>query len=205
MADAKLQDNNRHATCKADGCSNRATRVGHGLCEKHYTRLRRRGSLRLALEDAPPPREVNHSNGYILEYVPSHPLASRTTMSRVYQHRRVYYDAYGEGPFACYWCGDEVGWHDMHVDHLNAIRDDNRLKNLVPSCGPCNQSRGTKKTHVERLSRTITFRGETRTLLEWATSVGITRESLQNRLRAGWPLERALTEPRGKAGPRRQA
>lgn len=42
----------------------------------------------------------------------------------------------------------------------------------------------------------ITFNGQTRTITEWADSIGIATPNLISRIRIyNWPLERALTEP----------
>ena len=50
--------------------------------------------------------------------------------------------------------------------------------------------------------RQLTLGNRTMCFSEWARVIGITRKALQCRLSSGWPLERALTEGRGKAGPR---
>lgn len=44
-----------------------------------------------------------------------------------------------------------------------------------------------------------------RPAIEWAEGLGITRNSLMARLRAGWPIDRVMTEPRGIYGPRSAA
>jgi hypothetical protein len=44
----------------------------------------------------------------------------------------------------------------------------------------------------------ITFNGETRSANDWARPLGLRGKVLLRRLRYGWPLERALTEPNGK-------
>lgn len=41
----------------------------------------------------------------------------------------------------------------------------------------------------------VTFQGETRKLLDWADTIGVSRDILDNRLRKGWTAERALTQP----------
>jgi hypothetical protein len=41
----------------------------------------------------------------------------------------------------------------------------------------------------------IAFRGESLLTSEWAERIGITRESLRDRLNGGWSVERALTTP----------
>lgn len=52
-------------------------------------------------------------------------------------------------------------------------------------------------------NRKVTFNGETLPLPEWAARIGITRESLRDRIDGGWTIEKALTTPpirnRGRA------
>lgn len=43
-------------------------------------------------------------------------------------------------------------------------------------------------------NRKLTFGGETRGITEWSRVVGIARRTIEHRLAAGWPIERALTE-----------
>lgn len=191
--------------CSVDGCELPSRSLGAGLCEAHYMRHRRNGHLSLMSEVSPPEDVVTHSHGYLLEYRPGHWLADRLSGNRVYQHRRVFFDAHGEGPFNCNWCGVHVSWSDMHVDHLNAIRDDNRLENLVSSCAKCNQKRGHEKIGVtarQKSEAKIDWNGESLTAGQWAKRLGISRNSVRWRLNNGWPQERALTEGRGKSGPR---
>lgn len=191
------------ARCTVEGCSRRCRSKAGLYCEAHYYRIRRNGSLALpALPDL-----IGHSHGYALANVPGHPLrADKAKGNREYEHRVVFYDAHGDGPFSCHWCSKKVGWSDMHVDHLNAVRDDNELRNLVPSCPPCNIKRGVdamRKTMRTRWATHLTVRGETKSIAEWAEAVGIHKVSLKARLKAGWTAERAVSEPRGKSGPRR--
>jgi hypothetical protein len=46
-----------------------------------------------------------------------------------------------------------------------------------------------------RHNRLITHNGQTKCLIEWAESSGINADAIYARLRLGWPVERALTEP----------
>lgn len=198
----KQKDGRPH--CKVDGCSRLARSRTSPHCEAHYYRIRRNGTILTKSEVAPPPDLVRHTEGYLLQYVPGHPL-QRARGSRVYQHRVVYFEAHGVGPFKCHWCGTSITWDTMDIAHLNAIRDDNRLSNLVASCHPCNVRRGNEKmtsTHRARSSAKLTWNGETLTLGEWAARIGISRPSLVWRIQNGWAIERALTEPRGVTGPR---
>lgn len=183
--------------CTVEGCTKPRRSGRCPYCEMHYYRLRRGGTLERRRK---PKSHIVHSNDYILRYAPGHPLA---VGNYVYEHRAVLYAARGDGPFTCYWCGKEITWANMDVDHLNGNRHDNRPENLVPSCPTCNRARSKAKLK-ETLRRRygITFRGETLTLNEWARRIGVAPESLRWRLKHGWPVEKALTEPRGKFGPR---
>jgi hypothetical protein len=41
----------------------------------------------------------------------------------------------------------------------------------------------------------VTHDGRTQTLTEWAEELGISRKALQQRIKRGWKVERALTQP----------
>ena len=187
--------------CTVEGCDTISRSIMHPYCEKHYGRIRRNGNT--DLKEIPFKRL--HTQGYVLLHAPNHPLTMRHTGRNEYEHRIVYYDTHGEGPFKCNWCGKEVSWDDMHVDHLNDKHDDNSPDNLVASCPVCNQQRGHYKataTMRDTHGRWIEYNGQRKMLTEWANEIGITRASLTWRLRSGWTLGRALTETRGKTGPK---
>lgn len=107
--------------CSVADCPNAATRVRSRLCEMHYYRMRRTGSFD-AHAKAPPWL----SHGYVVERAPHHPLADRTGVVR--QHRRVFYDAFGAGPFLCHHCGGgPIAWNELHIDHLDDCKTNNDL------------------------------------------------------------------------------
>ncbi len=190
--------------CEVEGCFSRVRSPGSPLCEKHYMRKRRHGSVKKKAEISPPPLERTHTHGYIQEHLPDHPLWGETN-GRLYQHRRVFFDHHGKGPFNCHWCGEQVTWEGMHVDHVNAVRDDNRIGNLVPSCPQCNQARGVEKMKATRRKRSearIEWNGEDLCHSEWAERLGISPQSLRARVKRGWPVQRIVTEGRGKFGPK---
>lgn len=54
---------------------------------------------------------------------------------------------------------------------------------------PLQQTRNRKNT------RYLTYEGEEKTLKEWATQYNISYHALKSRIRHGWPIKRALTEP----------
>ena len=185
-------------TCSVDGCDAKANRIASGLCEKHYTRLRRTGTT----EKRRRPEKTKHSSGFARD---DHPLAKgKPSGSRIYEHRMIFFDAFGGGDHNCHWCGEKVSFEDMHVDHVNAVKDDNRIENLVASCPPCNKQRGLQKMIGTMRSRgmMITWRGETKHVSEWAERLGISTVSLKSRIKSGWTLDDALTKPRGKCGPK---
>lgn len=111
--------------CAIDGCLSKPRGKRSLYCDKHNARLRRNGHVELWQ----PPKLKDHSGGYKLLYAPTHPLSNG--QPRVFEHRAVFYDAYGEGPFSCHWCNKEVSWSSLHIDHLNDKPDDNRVENLV--------------------------------------------------------------------------
>lgn len=141
--------------CSVEGCGNTSRNAsGRLLCEAHYMRLRRKGTTDLKV---PKPR-LTHSHGYTILRCPNHPLASRRGSNHEYEHRVVFYDAHGEGPFDCHWCGQEVDWSNLHVDHLDDVKDHNDLINLVASCPTCNQARGAEKMRLtqRQIGKSIT-------------------------------------------------
>jgi hypothetical protein len=187
--------------CSAGGCERETRSRTAALCETHYYRVRRGGSLALRRVRK---ERLNHSGGYVYLYAPDHPLAKRTTSRYVGEHRVVFYDVNGEGPFRCHWCSIPVTWSDMHVDHLNDDPKDNEIGNLVASCPRCNQRRGLSKsiaTVSERQGRWIEHDGLRLTMGGWSRKLGISRASLSHRL-SRWPLQRALSEGRGVFGPK---
>lgn len=190
-------------TCSAPGCGAASRTPGSTLCEKHYGRIRRNGTL----ENRVLPEVIEHSHGYLLRYAPNHPLAKRRGVVRDYEHRLVFYDAHGEGPFSCHVCCAEVTWDDMHVDHLDDEKKNNDPANLAAACPTCNQARGIEKMRTtvrERRATWIEHDGERRTLAEWADRIGVTRNALKARIENGWPLADALGLPRGRFGPARK-
>ena len=59
--------------------------------------------------------------------------------------------------------------------------------------GNCRWATPKEQANNQRRSRRVEFHGEQLSLPEWATRLGISRESLRDRLNNGWTVERALT------------
>lgn len=184
--------------CSVEGCEKPANRVGHRLCEKHYGRLRRNGNYGLMVRP-----ELAHTAGYVLVYAPNHWLTQRHSSCREYKHRVVYFDNHGVGPFTCHWCGIDVTWDDMHVDHLDDNKKNNDAANLLASCPSCNVKRGHHKMVKKKrmAGRLLTFGDETLCMNEWAKRIGLSSASIAWRLDNGWSVKETLSRPRGKFGP----
>ena len=136
--------------CEIDGCENDARSLSAALCPKHYHRQYRHGSVSMVSGESG--ITVSHGRRYKTIYVPGHPVANKHGMA--YEHRVVLHAKIGPGVHQCHWCEMEVRWEAdrldpdvLQVDHLNAIGDDNRRENLVPSCRRCNTVRAAQARH----------------------------------------------------------
>jgi hypothetical protein len=61
--------------------------------------------------------------------------------------------------------------------------------------GNCRWATDREQAQNRCTNRLITFRGETMPLIEWARRTGIRRDTIAYRLKRGWQVDRALTEP----------
>lgn len=55
-----------------------------------------------------------------------------------------------------------------------------------------------KKCNSRNCNHLISFNGKTQSLMNWSREMGISHKTLSERLRRGWSIERALTEPTHK-------
>jgi hypothetical protein len=88
-------------------------------------------------------------DGYVAIYAGrDDPLSNGA--GQVLEHRKVLFDSIGDDTHIhkCYGCRRRVWWFPkarnrlkLEVDHLNAVKDDNRRENLAASCAHCNRSR----------------------------------------------------------------
>ena len=85
-----------------------------------------------------------HIKGYkYLTGMQDHPLATRGS-GQITEHRVVLYDAIGPGPHPCHWCDRPLNWGGrtgLQADHLDGVKTNNDITNLVPSCISCNRRR----------------------------------------------------------------
>jgi len=131
--------------CIVDGCEKPARSAsGTSMCPMHYHRNYRHGSIervatRLSI--------AGDTGRYATTDAKGHPVAPPS--GKAYVHRVVLYDALGEGPHPCHWCGTLVDWRSteqqLEVDHLDFDRRNNDVANLVPSCRNCNVGRAMQR------------------------------------------------------------
>ena len=127
--------------CKVDGCREISKTRWGTLCNTHYFRGRRTGST----ADREKRGHSLTSHGYMSRSVRGHPAASPTGL--LYEHREVFYGAFGKTGHRCSWCSKALEWggkgtHKLVIDHLNGDKEDNDIGNLVASCPGCNGVRG---------------------------------------------------------------
>jgi len=61
--------------------------------------------------------------------------------------------------------------------------------------GNCRWATAEEQANNTRANRRIEFRGETKTVTQWAQTLGVDMYLVSHRLAAGWSVERALTDP----------
>jgi hypothetical protein len=183
--------------CIVEGCEKPIRSSKSIYCEMHYGRVRR--GVRLDVASVPKGR-YEYSQGYVVVLANTHPLADNR--GRVYEHRKVFYDAHGEGPFRCHVCQAEVNWEGMHVDHLDDDPRNNVVQNLAPACPACNQWRGKDRRAVagSANAKPILAFGEDQTIAEWSRRYGVPHTTIRRRLADGWLTERAISTPSGPTG-----
>lgn len=189
-----------HSICQTPECGRIAIRLKKTLCYGCYMRMYRKGTT-----DYHTPAALRmQSRGYLIQQAPGHPLVEGRSGNHEYKHRIVFYDSHGRGPFLCHWCQITVTWATMHVDHLDENKTNNDPHNLVSSCPKCNKWRNYDKTKAALMKANgvfLTAFGKTQCIRYWARDLGISDSSITARLKAGWSIDRALSEPRGKRGP----
>jgi len=159
-----------------------------GLCP--YCRECRRTKKRLIRKAKYP-----HSNGYILLYMPSHPLAQKST-GLVYEHRYIFHLHFKGEELSCEFCGAPWMWRTYkdHIDHIDEIKSNNNIENLRALCNSCNVAR-TRKIHCHTSGNmAIEYDGKTLTAEEWGREPGVKVPgyTVRCRIKAGWTVYDSL-------------
>lgn len=66
----------------------------------------------------------------------------------------------------------------------------------------CRWATANEQANNKRSNKALTHKGETRTMSQWAAESGMCYSTLRGRIRRGWDMDRALTEPVGKQNKR---
>lgn len=96
-------------------------------------------------------------------------------------------EAWLRSPLAFFTWAEEHGYEE----HLTVERIDNNGSYSPENCRwatPTEQQRNTSKNRI------ICYKGECKSLAEWAELTGIRYETLASRLRSGWSIEKMLTK-----------
>ena len=170
--------------CCVDGCDSDAVYKTKELCQKHYFRQRRGGTVNLRRK-----RKYRYttSNGYQMVSEPCHQLSN--ARGYVYEHRKVLFDS-NQNIDKCEICGAEWSWDAIyfsHVDHKNNDKSDNRTENLRPLCNSCNVKRSYYDRHSRNGSGSVTINGITKTPEEWSREdgVNVTGHTIRRRIASG--------------------
>lgn len=105
-------------------------------------------------------------------------------------------------------------WRESVVDFCNDMGDrpakhsiERKNNDLGYTCGKCDEcllrnwpancvwATGMDQARNKRNNRWLEFKGERKTLAEWARALGLSPASLHGRLDNGWSLSRALSTP----------
>lgn len=112
-------------------------------------------------------------------------------------HHVSYPDYGGRGIRVCEEWIEFRPFHDWAM--VNGYRDDLTIDRIKSNEGyhPGNCRWATREVQGNNTirNRQIEFRGETKTLANWAKAMGVKYSTLCRRLAQGWSVERALTEP----------
>lgn len=109
---------------------------------------------------------------------------------------KSYKDYGGRGIRVCErWKSFEAFIADMgrRPDGCSLDRFPDNNGNYEP--GNCRWATSRQQGNNKRNNVWLTLNGQTKTFMEWAREYGIPRGKLRKRLKAGWPLQEALTRP----------
>lgn len=141
---------------------------------------------------------ANTAHGHLRTGVPTPTYRTwRSMLDRCENPKNVVYAKYGaRGVKVCArWHAFENFLADMGERPFGKTLDRYPCNEGGYEPGNCRWATKTEQSHNYRNNVWITHEGETRTLTDWAQSVGLSAGALRGRLKLGWSMRRALTEP----------
>lgn len=179
--------------CKANDCCRDATYKTMQLCQKHYFRVRRNGTVEIVRSRK---YRITNPAGYQKLFEPDHPLANSD--GYVYEHRLVVYAIHGNDLPPCELCGINLEWDSCHIDHIDRDVTNNDHSNLRPLCRGCNTFRDYPEQSSISGRVGYTLNGVTMTAEEWSRQPGVNLSGRQIRARIakGMSVEDALFSER---------
>jgi hypothetical protein len=176
------------------GCTNQYVphKNAKGMCGMHYSRWIRYGDPLFV-------KNVRHSKSDSPEYYVWAAMKARCSNPKIPN-----YDDYGgRGITVCErWRGRngftnflaDMGPRPSRRHSIDRYPDNDG--NYEPS--NCRWATRSQQNRNLRTNHLLTFKGETKTITEWAEVIGVNKRTLMNRIiNYKWPVERALTEPVG--------
>ena len=119
--------------------------------------------------------------------------------NRCYRQQDKSYSNYGgRGITVCdEWLNDFMTFYKWAISHGYkeglTLERDNTNKGYCPE--NCRWIPKSEQSRNRRSNHPITYKGETKLLVDWAKEYNISFKTLSRRIRDGWDVERALTEP----------
>ncbi len=133
-----------------------------------------------------------HGLSRTVEYAAWQQMRGRCTNSA----RRDFHRYGGRGIIVCErWQSFEAFYEDMGPRPTSQHSIERRENDGHYDPGNCYWATRKQQARNRRTNRLLTFNGETRCLTEWAEILGMRPITLTSRMRAGWPVESALTMP----------
>lgn len=174
--------------CSIEGCQRKY--FAHGWCHTHYNRWMRHGSPDIVLVK-------QHGQTHIPEYA-----VWGAMKGRCLNPSDPGYRLYG---------GRGITVSESWKDFLNFLHDMGnrptpqhqleRIDNDGPySVENCQWATATEQGRNKRTNHLVAFQNETLPLIAWEERTGLSASMVSRRLKRGWSIERALTEP-SKRGP----
>lgn len=118
---------------------------------------------------------------------------------RCYNPKAAFYKDYGgRGIKVCdQWMHDFPAFRDWalangYADNLTIDRIDEEGSYCPENC---RWATAKQQVNNRRITKRLTYNGKTQSLSEWADATGIAHATIEGRLKRGWSIERALTEP----------